>query len=135
MVDLGTISCEDLGSSRITQTILETIDHVPPSPQPAMCRLTLNDISREKARGLNRVAIADAKVGLLDFKLRIIPREEDTPVFEGQDIVAVDYLKEFKTFIKNQHLDPDVEAFVTKKGMNILARVIEHHREEQDAAQ
>jgi exonuclease SbcD len=130
MVDLGAISCEDLSASRITATILDAIRRVPPSPQPAMCCLKLTEISREMARGLDRTAITDAKKGLLDLKLAIVHREEDTPIFGGKDIGTLDYLSEFETFVTAQHLDPRVHAFVTERGRSILSAVIERHKEE-----
>jgi hypothetical protein len=99
-----------------------------------MCQLTLTDIRKDDARGLDRRVLADIRANVLDFRLRVIPVEQHSHVLEDRDLGAVDYVDEFGAFLDSQQLDPASAEFISKKGREVLQRVIEGHREEKDAA-
>ena len=69
---------------------------------------------------------------LLDLKIRVVAAGDENAVPLQQDVRAIDYLAEFSTFLEKQQLSAKQKAFVAAAGREVLATVMEQHREVSD---
>jgi len=70
---------------------------------------------------------------LLDLKIRVITRDRDgAAVPLQQDVRAVDYQKEFVTFLESRNLDAGQKSYVERCGLSVLKTVMEKHREDAE---
>jgi hypothetical protein len=99
-----------------------------------MVTLTLEQVSRETARGIDRRVIADLRSRYLDFRLKIVHPQEGGEVFHGNDIRAVDIIAEFESYVGKSGLSKREREFVLKMGAGALKKAIEHRQEEEHAA-
>lgn len=135
MMDLGTVGCEGLSGTEVSETIARKIERFPEGHDLAMCQLTLDGIARETVRAVDRCMLAEFKRRVLDLKVRIRMADEQANVLDEKDLRTVDYIAEFESFVVQKHLDAPVQSFVVGKGTEVLRRVIERHQEGRDAAQ
>jgi exonuclease SbcD len=132
MIDAGTIDCQERTPREITLE-MEHILGAGSFPNMSMVQITLQDISREKAKGIDYRAIQAAYGGpLLDFHIRRKLLEEETPLPDQQDLKEMDYIQEFRGFVARKGYAPRETEFVTSTGEQILQDVI-LEREEQNA--
>jgi exonuclease SbcD len=132
MIDLGRISCEGVHPKDVTAEIISRVDgeHV---PLLAMAQVTLDGLSREHGKGIDIRDLADVRERLLDLKIRVISGEQGSDVTPlQQDVRAVDYQKEFLTFLGNQQLDAKQKEYVERCGLSVLKTVMERHREDTE---
>jgi DNA repair exonuclease SbcCD nuclease subunit len=129
MKELGTIACEGVHPSDITDEIISRVEkaHL---PQGAMAQVTLDNLCREHGKGIDMKHLAGVREQLLDLKIRVRSAEEDTVQPLQQDIRMIDYLQEFSSFIDKQQLTAKQKQFVANRGKEILAKVMEEHRGE-----
>ncbi|MDD4255589.1 MAG: metallophosphoesterase, partial [Methanofollis sp.] len=71
---------------------------------------------------------------LLDLKVRAEVAEEEVPRLAGGDLAGLDYVAEFGRFLGEKHLPPEREAYVLKKGQEVLKTVIRERQEGDDAS-
>jgi exonuclease SbcD len=135
MMSLGRINCDGLTAREVGMSILETVDDAGKATFQAICQITLDGIRRDTLRALDQKALQDVRSRMLDLRLRVIAADDSRPVFSEQSLLGVDYVLEFEKFVETQHLNPRQEAFVKRKGTDILRTVITRHREGEDAAQ
>jgi DNA repair protein SbcD/Mre11 len=132
MVDLGTISCEGVHPGDITDEIISRVARQN-VPLQAMAQVTLDGISREHGKGIDKRDLACVYEQLLDLKIRPLPKEqggEAVPL--QQDVRAIDYLKEFSSFLGKQQLSVKQREYVASCGLEILRTVMDRHREEAE---
>jgi DNA repair protein SbcD/Mre11 len=132
MVDLGTISCEGVHPGDITDEIISRVARQN-VPLQAMAQVTLDGISREHGKGIDKRELACVYEQLLDLKIRPLPKEqggEAVPL--QQDVRAIDYLKEFSSFLGKQQLSVKQKEYVASCGLEILRTVMDRHREEAE---
>jgi exonuclease SbcD len=135
MFNLGTIRCDGLPPGEIMEGINEAAEKIPGRLSHPMVQLTLTDIRREDARGLDRRMLAEVRSRVLDLRLRVIPVDRQTHVLDGGcDLATVDYVHEFEEYLKLQQLEERSHAFIAAKGREVLKRAIDRHQEEKDAA-
>lgn len=128
MADLGKIDCSALTPSGITEKVGSIVDRLE-NPGDTICQIRLENVLREKMRSISREEMADIKSRVLN--LRIVTDTID-PVkrgFEAEDPSSVDYVDEFKKFVKIQGLEGRLEEEVIRTGTDIFKKVVEKHRE------
>ncbi len=128
MVDLGTIPCEGVPPVDITGEIIAHVNQQN-IPAQAMAQVTLDGLSRDHGKGIDLHELAGIQERLLDLKIRVLSREEGQVAPLQQDIHAVDYLKEFSSFLGKQQLGPRQKEYVGRCGLSVLRKVMEEHRE------
>jgi DNA repair protein SbcD/Mre11 len=132
MVDLGTISCEGVHPGDITGEIISRVARQN-VPLQAMAQVTLDGISREHGKGIDKRELACVREQLLDLKIRPLPKEqggEAVPL--QQDVRAIDYLQEFSSFLGKQQLNAKQKEYVASCGLEVLRTVMDRHREEAE---
>lgn len=132
MIDLGTIPCEEAHPKDISSEIISRIGgkNVPPL---AMAQVTLDGLTREHGKGPDMRDLSRARERLLDLKIRVITRDRDgAAVPLPQDVRAVDYQKEFVTFLGSRNFDARQKAYVERCGLSVLKTVMEKHREDAE---
>ncbi|MHC1627196.1 MAG: metallophosphoesterase family protein [Methanoculleaceae archaeon] len=135
MVDAGTVDCADLTPAAVIDEVAARIDRLEGEERSGMCQITLTGLTKEVAHQLKQKEIASLKGDLLDLRIRIIQEERDTPVFRGDSITRIDYIKEFRRYVDHLNLPPAQHEFVRRRGAEILRRAIERDREGGDAAE
>jgi hypothetical protein len=95
-----------------------------------MAQVTLDGLSREHGKGPDMKALAGVRENLLDLKIRVVGRDENQPVPLQQDVRAIDYLREFSSFLEKQQLSAKQKEYIGKCGLEVLRTVMEEHREE-----
>jgi len=132
MVDLGTISCEGVHPGDITDEIISRVARQN-VPLQAMAQVTLDGISREHGKGIDKRELACVYEQLLDLKIRPLSKEqggEAVPL--QQDVRAIDYLQEFSLFLGKQQLSAKQKEYVASCGLDVLRAVMDRHREEAE---
>jgi DNA repair exonuclease SbcCD nuclease subunit len=129
MVDLGTVACEGLHPADISQEIISRVaEHeVPPF---SMAQVTLESLSQEHGKGPDMRELAAIRERLLDLKIRVRHSEAGQVFPLQQDVHAIDYLKEFSSFIAAQQLGDKQREFVGQCGQEALRMAMDRHREE-----
>jgi len=128
MVDLGTVPCEGVHPKDITGEIVGRIMRMQ-VPAQAMVQVTLDSMSREHGKGIDMKDLSCMRDQLLDLKIRVKGKDEESPVPLQQDIRTIDYLQEFTAFVGKQQLSARQKAFIGKHGLDVLQTVMEQHRE------
>ncbi len=129
MIDLGTIKCEGVHPGDITDEIIDRVTKKN-LPKYAMAQVTLDGMSREHGKGIDTKALAGVKEQLLELKIRVKSKDEESPVPLQQDVRAIDYLQEFSSFAAHQqHLTAKQKEFIGKCGYKVLQTVMDQHRE------
>ncbi len=132
MIDLGTIACEEAYPKDVSSEIISRIGgkNVPPL---AMAQVTLDGLTREHGKGPDMRDLSSVRERLLDLKIRVITRDRDgAAVPLQQDVRAVDYQKEFVTFLESRNLDARQKSYVERCGLSVLKTVMEKHREDAE---
>ena len=128
MIDLGTIPCEGVHPKDITGEIIARINRMR-VPAQAMVQVTLDGMSREHGKGINMKDLSPVREQLLDLKVRVKGKDEESAVPLQQDIRTIDYLQEFTSFVGRQQLSARQKAFIGEHGLEVLRTVMEQHRE------
>jgi DNA repair exonuclease SbcCD nuclease subunit len=131
MYDCGTIPCAGRHVHEITDEIIGRVEHKRPE-KFSLAQVTLDGMSREHGKGIDMRALAPVRELLLDLKIRVVAAGEEKAVPLQQDVRAIDYLAEFSTFLDRQQLSAKQKAFVAATGREVLAAVMEEHREVGD---
>ena len=131
MYDCGTIPCTGRHTAEITDEIIGRVEHKRPE-KFSLAQVTLDGMSREHGKGIDMRALAPVRELLLDLKIRVIAAGEERAVPLQQDVRAIDYLAEFSAFLDKQQLSAKQKAFVAATGREVLAAVMEEHREVGD---
>jgi len=95
-----------------------------------MAQVTLDGLSREHGKGIDMHDLAAVREQLLDLKIRVIAKGGEAVAPLQQDVRAIDYLREFSVFLNKQQLSAKQKEFVARTGREVLATVMEQHREE-----
>lgn len=132
--DLGAVACRDKTAPQVAEAIIAMVEGYAPPSGNVMVTLTLEQVSRETARGIDRRVIADLRSRYLDFRLKIVHPHEGGEVFQGNDIRAVDIIAEFEGYVGKSGLSKREREFVLKMGASALKKAIEHRQEEEHAA-
>ena len=131
MYDCGTIPCAGRHTAEITDEIIGRVEHKRPE-KFSLAQVTLDGMSREHGKGIDMKALAPVRELLLDLKLRVVAAGEEKAVPLQQDVRAIDYLQEFSVFLDKQQLSAKQKEFVARTGREVLAAVMEQHREEAE---
>ena len=123
MIDLGSISAEDLSAAEVIEAIEDRIGAITTSPMP-MAQISLLGIRKETARAIAGRELARLREPLLDLRIRTLTAE-DLVTGERHDTAAFNIQEEFATFVKERGLPEKTEAFVLQKGTAVLSSVIE----------
>lgn len=134
VLDLDAIACRDKTPREVADAITATVNGYAPPSGNVMVSLTLDQISRETARGIDRRLIADLRSRYLDFRLKFVHPQEGGGAFQSSDIRAVDIVGEFEKFVNTTGLSKRERDFVLKRGAGALKRAVEHRQEEENAA-
>jgi len=128
MIDLGKIDCNTLTPSEITEKISSIIGRME-SPGDALCQIRLENVLQEKLRNLSRDELTEIKNRVLNLKISTDTIDPVKRGFETEDPSSVDYVDEFRKFIRIQGLEGRLEEDVIRTGTDIFKSVIEKHRE------
>ncbi|MBN1433052.1 MAG: metallophosphoesterase [Methanomicrobiaceae archaeon] len=128
MIDLGRIDCNTLTPSEITEKIQSVIDRLK-DPGDSLCQIRLENILREKIRNINRDEMAEIKNRVFNLRIASDTIEPVKRGFETEDPSSVDYVDEFRKFVKIQGLEGALEEEIISTGSNIFKNVIDKHRE------
>jgi exonuclease SbcD len=133
MIDAGTIDSRELTPREIKDEMERLLD-TRSCPDRSMVQITLQDISREKAKGIDYRAIQAAyDTSFLNLHIRKKLVEEETPLPDQQELDQMDYIKEFRGFVARRGWSSREREFVTSTGEQILQEVI-LARGERDAS-
>jgi DNA repair exonuclease SbcCD nuclease subunit len=127
MADLGTIQCDGKYHGDITDEIIARVKKRC-LPQHAMAQVTLDGISREHGKGIDMRDLAGIREQLLDLKIRVKEKGEESLAPLQQDIRMVDYLQEFGAFVGKQQISAKQKEFALTRGREVLQSVMEEHR-------
>ena len=128
MTDLGKIDCGTLTPSEITEKIASIIDRME-DPADAICQVRLENVLREKMRSINREEMTAIKNRVLNLRITTDTIDPVNRGFEADDPSSVDYVEEFRKFVKIQGLEGSLEEEVIKTGTGIFKTVLEKHGE------
>lgn len=128
MTDLGKIDCKDLSPSGITEKIGSIIDRMA-GPQNTLCQVKLENILQEKMRSINREEMAGIKDRVLNLRIKTDTIDPVNRGFEAEDPSSVDYIDEFRKFVRIQGLENRLEDEILNTGTEIFRKVIERHKE------
>jgi DNA repair exonuclease SbcCD nuclease subunit len=131
MIDLGTIPCEGVPVGDITVEIIARITDrcIPPL---SMVQVTLDGMSREHGKGIDLKELAGIKEKLLDLKIRSGTKDKGEISPMQQDVKAIDYLKEFSSFVGKQQMSARQREYVAECGLDLLRTVMEDHKGDSD---
>ncbi|MDD1679073.1 MAG: exonuclease SbcCD subunit D [Methanomicrobiales archaeon] len=133
MMDAGTIDCQIKTPREIMLDMKEVLS-AQVYPEKAMVQLTLENISREKSRGIDyRTILAGTGESLLHLHLRKKLLEDESPLPDQQGLDEIDYVKEFRGFVTRKGFSPRETAFVASTGEQILQEVALMQGEQTDA--
>lgn len=130
MVDLGTISCEEIPVSEITGEIISRIMDRD-IPALSMAQVTLDGLAKGHDKRPDMRELSPVRERLLDLKIRVRSPDEGGGVPLPQDIQSIDYIREFSSFLDSQQLNPGQREYANRCGIRVLQTVMETHREEQ----
>ena len=128
MVNLGKIDCGTLTPSEITEKIGSVIERME-NPGVTICQVRLENVLREKIRSINREEMTAIKDRVLNLRITTDTIDPVKRGFEAEDPSSVDYVDEFRKFVRIQGLEGSLEEEVIKIGTGIFKTVLEKHRE------
>jgi hypothetical protein len=76
--------------------------------------------------------LASIREQLLDLKIRVRSEDQDRPVPLQQDVRAIDYLREFSSYLEKKQLSAKQKEYIGRCGLEILRAVMEGHREAEE---
>lgn len=94
-----------------------------------MAQVTLDGLSREHGKGIDMREFAAVRERLLDLKIRVVPKDPEHAALLQQDVRAIDYLREFGSFVGKQQWNARQKEYVRRCGLDVLRTVMEEHRE------
>lgn len=127
MKDLGTIYCVDLTMDEIIEDIHEAIGLLD-GIGDQMFQLTI-DFQNNSIRNISAEALKEIRDQVLDLKIRVRSKETERSVIHQQDLHAIDYVKEFSTFMQHRQLDESQRSAVEARGLDTLKTVTAQHLE------
>ncbi|MDO9539570.1 MAG: exonuclease SbcCD subunit D [Methanocalculus sp.] len=123
MVDLGSVSADDLSAGEVIEAIEVRIEEIRSTTLP-MAQITLTGIRKETARAIAGRELARIRESLLDLRIRTLSPEDI--VTEGRrDDSGFNIQEEFASFVKNRGLPEKTESFILQKGSAVLTSVVE----------
>ncbi|MCK9580804.1 MAG: metallophosphoesterase, partial [Methanoregula sp.] len=128
MKDLGVINCADRTMEDIIDSIEDEVGLLD-GIGDQMLQVTL-DFGSSPIRALPTDALKDIRESILDLKIRIRSAETERQQIQQQDLHAIDYVKEFSTFLQHRQLSDAQRASVEARGTETLKTVMANHAEE-----
>ncbi len=128
MTDLGRIDCNTLTPSEITERISSIIGRLE-NPGDTICQVKLENVLSEKLRSISRNEMSEIKSRVLNLRIATDTIDPVRRGFEAEDPSSVDYVDEFRKFVKIQGLESRLEEDIIKTGSGIFKDVLEKHRE------
>jgi len=128
MTDLGRIDCNTLTPSEITEKISSIIGRLE-NPGDTICQVKLENVLSEKLRSISRNEMSEIKSRVLNLRIATDTIDPVRRGFEAEDPSSVDYIDEFRKFVKIQGLEGRLEEDIIKTGSGIFKDVLEKHRE------
>ncbi len=127
MKDLGTINCDGIVIDDIIDAIAAKVGLID-GVGDQMFQITL-DFGSSPVAALPADALKDIRESILDLKIRVRSQETDRQQIQQQDLHAIDYVKEFGTFLQGRQLTDAQRAAVEKRGTETLKTVMADHTE------
>jgi DNA repair exonuclease SbcCD nuclease subunit len=127
MKDLGWIDCAGLAVPDIIDHIDDAIGLID-GIGDQMFQITL-DFGNAPIKALPADVLADYRKDLLDLKIRVRSQETEHHTIQQQDLKAIDYVKEFGTFLQHRQLADAQRAAVEVRGTETLKTVMANHAE------
>jgi len=134
MVSAGRINCDGLAARDVLDAVLSAVNEIGNAADRAMCQITLDGIRRDTLRAIDQKSLAEIRGRMLDLKFRVIAVDESMPIFREEDLVGVDYIREFDRFVEARHLSPKEEEYVKKRGAAVLEETLRRHKEVESAS-
>lgn len=128
MTDLGKLDCNTLTPSEITAKIRSIVDRLE-NPEDTACQVKLENVLNEKLRSISRNEMGEIKSRVLNLRIATDTIDPVNRGFEAEDPSSVDYIDEFRKFVKIQGLEVRLENDVIQTGSEIFKKILEKHRE------
>lgn len=128
MKDLGVIDCDQVVMDDIIDAIENEVGLID-GVGDQMFQLTL-DFGNSPVAALPADALKDIRESILDLKIRVRSAETEHQQIQQQDLHAIDYVKEFSTFLRQRQLTVAQRAAVEVRGTETLKAVTASHLEE-----
>jgi DNA repair exonuclease SbcCD nuclease subunit len=128
MKDLGVIDCDQVVMDDIIDAIENEVGLID-GVGDQMFQLTL-DFGNSPVAALQADALKDIRESILDLKIRIRSQETERQQIQQQDLHAIDYVREFGTFLQHRQLSDAQRAAVEARGNETLKTVMANHAEE-----
>jgi hypothetical protein len=122
MVDLGSVSAEDLSAGEVIEAIEERIEEIRSTTLP-MAQITLTGIRKETARVIAGKEMARIRESLLDLRIRTISPDDIVTERRREDS-GFNIQEEFASFVKSRGLPEKTESFILQKGSAVLTSVV-----------
>jgi DNA repair exonuclease SbcCD nuclease subunit len=126
MEDLGTIIADGRPMDDITDEIQFRARNL--LGYDAMLQVTI-DFGSDPVQAIPAGALKNLRDDLLDLKIRVRSKETERHVIQQQDLQAIDYVREFGTFLQHRQLNDTQRAAVEARGTETLKAVIADHTE------
>jgi len=126
MRDCGVIDCTQEGD--IAFAIEDQIGLLD-GRNDQMLQITL-DFKDQPVKALSPDALKDIRDQVLDLKIRVRSKETERAVIQQQDLHAIDYVREFGTFLQQRPMNEAQRAAVEKCGLDTLKTVTAQHLED-----
>ena len=128
MKDLGVINCADRTMEDIIDSIEDEVGLLD-GIGDQMYQITL-DFGSSPVKSVPADALKDIRESILDLKIRVRSQETERAVIQQQDLHAIDYVREFGTFLQGRQLTDAQRAAVEARGTETLKTVMANHAEE-----
>lgn len=127
MIDAGTLNCGGHHADEIVGAILVQLDRN--TSKGDMAQITL-DFGEHPVVSIPSDELSGYRDALLDLKIRVRSEETERQQIQQQDLKAIDYVKEFGTFLQGRQLNDAQRAAVEARGVETLKTVMANHLEE-----
>ena len=127
MKDLGVINCADRTMEDIIDSIEDAVGLLD-GIGDQMYQITL-DFGSSPVKSVPADALKDIRESILDLKIRVRSQETERAVIQQQDLQAIDYVKEFGTFLQHRQLTDAQRVSVEARGTETLKAVMASNAE------
>jgi len=117
MRSLPAIECRDLSPSEITELILKSVSA---NNEYIMLQVTLNDILPDQFSTIDFQKITEDSRDLMHLNIKKTPRKADDAAVEYRDISTINYVDEFRAYLKKLDLTEKEMATVSDIGSTLV---------------
>ena len=123
MMDLGTIHSAELTGEQLAEIIVRRAENL---PENSMARITLDFMDGPVCKVPDK-ALDGVRNRLLDLNIRTKSNGVVTAEIQQQDLIAINVVEEFGTFLQQRTMTDQQRAAVLSRGTDTLKTVVADH--------